>query len=232
MDEIISISEKFLTCHEVDELFAVFLSEINKHNYDNAVITTHSSIAPEILGAKLPNNWAEYYIDKEYWKIDPAYKRLEWDWQPHLWQDCIHDVEDKRVLNFMEEASENGLKHGITISNSYLGRKLNIGISSKENLDDFQVKKMFQFSQAIGAMFSSRLTLITQKNSDFDISPREKETLRWMIMGKKNQEIAELMGVEVNTINENIKRVKTKNNIKGSRMEVISRALLSGKVSL
>ena len=124
MKEIVDLSTKFLALDQTEDLFKLYHSESSKQGFENLVISFYDQTGPQIIGIDIIDKWADYYFDRKFWQIDPAFKRQRWDWKPHMWRDCFSDDDPKEILNFMAEAEDAGLKNGMTISLSHLGLSL------------------------------------------------------------------------------------------------------------
>jgi LuxR family transcriptional regulator/LuxR family quorum-sensing system transcriptional regulator CciR len=157
-----------------------------------------------------PEGWAEKYFDEKLYEIDPlakyAIKFAEPYWWSELMENPIITADEKR---FLEISRDYGIKDGISIPafgpngrNAFIG----IGFGAYNVKVSPLLLARFQSMAHIGHQKYCAL-LNDRKKEDVNLSNREQEILQWIVKGKSNSVIADIIGISSYTVDTYLRRI-------------------------
>jgi DNA-binding CsgD family transcriptional regulator len=162
-----------------------------------------------------PSSWVEQYCANRYDRIDPVIARSIASTLPFAWSaDQYTELTNKQKL-FMEEASEFGIRHGVTIPiHDRQGKvaTLTLAACGPRSAFDDRVERHRHELHLIAIYLHAQLRNVTLA----PISPtrpcltqRERSCLQWAARGKSALDTAEIISVSRRTVvfhTENAKR--------------------------
>lgn len=173
-----------------------------------------------------PTEWGERYDDKKYEYHDPVHKKLLRSKCAFAWGDLKAEgyLEGKSKKIF-HEGGDFGLRDGITIpvfnTNGYTAV---ITFAAERLADDPRLRPALHL---IALYFHGRYVELSDANrpNDFpDLTPRERECLRWTGRGKTDWEIGEILGISESTVHNHIENAKYKLRVT-TRVQAVVEAL-------
>jgi LuxR family transcriptional regulator, quorum-sensing system regulator BjaR1 len=172
-----------------------------------------------------PQEWWDRYFSRGYLFVDPAIKRVLNDTRPFLWSDLNPMCRDNpAATRVMMEASEFRLRNGFTISLmtldgttagfSFAGEKLDLPPESHGMLQ-------------LLATYALGRTLILEEPPVVQLTPRERDVLRWAAEGKTDWEIGTILHVSEHTTDKMLRSVRNK-LLASNRGHAIAKAIRYG----
>ncbi len=179
-----------------------------------------------------PEDWVKKYVEEKLYKIDPIPKRAAIDSQPFWWSELDGDPKlTKDEQHFMDLLREADLGDGLAIPlfgphgrNGYAG----VGFGKNHKfVTTFEVARLQNAAQLAHQRYC---TLLREKErNEVPLSAREAEILKWVVRGKSNSVIADILGISSYTVDTYIRRIFGKLGV-SSRVTAALRALALGLV--
>lgn len=179
-----------------------------------------------------PEDWVKRYRDQELYKIDPipkyAIQRSESFWWSEL--DGYHGLtaDEQRYMDILREQD---LGDGIAIPLfGPNGRNGYAGIGFGKNPPTVTSLKIMQLQNAAQLAHQRYCTLLREKRKeDISLSARELEILTWVVQGKSNGVIADILGISSYTVDTYVRRIFGKLGV-SNRVTAVLRATSIGLV--
>lgn len=179
-----------------------------------------------------PEDWVKRYVAEKLYKIDPIPKYAAIRSQPFWWSELDGDpaltADEQRYMDMLLDAD---LGDGLAIPlfgpngrNGYAG----VGFGKNHKLiTTFEVARLQNAAQLAHQRYC---TLLMQKKAeDISLSAREKEILTWIVQGKSNSVIGDILGISGYTVDTYVRRIFGKLGV-SSRVAAALRALAIGLV--
>ena len=169
-------------------------------------------IAPLLLIDSFPGEWLRYYDERRFVRHDPVTARLVSSFDPFLWSDVQVDRRSgPTAFQIMSEAADLGMADGFSIPIStpegfqgcisLSGQKLDL---SPEERRALHMASLFAYGAA------ERLHSIPTKGGLVPLSDREREVLRWIAVGSRHREIADVLGISERTVEAHLENARRK----------------------
>ncbi|MEM6761744.1 MAG: LuxR family transcriptional regulator [Pseudomonadota bacterium] len=160
-----------------------------------------------------PAMWMARYLLKRYWRVDPIMREGFRRNAPFDWQDI--DRSAPAVAAFIDDAArfkvgENGLL--IPLVNR-LGQRGILSISSDLTgtaWEDYKATFLTDFLEVGAALHRRGMVELFGDTTPPQLSPREKETLKWVAEGKEVPDIAIITGLSAHTVRTYLKSARLK----------------------
>lgn len=149
-------------------------------------------LEPSFVKTTYDETWVEHYLKSGYIKKDPTIKFGHARTGHVTWKQLQHLYPDSK--DFFEDAVEHGLVEGNTLSMRVEGQVCLLSCSGKP-WGDLERREAKACLSALGVLKAS-----PKQTKSFDIPERVLEVLRLMSGGAKDQEIASLLGVKIETV--------------------------------
>lgn len=212
----------------LDELSAYMNSTLAELDIQRFSLFELGMDATEGNGAltNFPTEWGDRYVDKKYEYHDPVHKKLLRSKRAFAWEDLKAEgyLEGKSKKIF-HEGGDFGLRDGVTIpvfnTNGYTAV---ITFAAERLADDPRLKPALHL---IALYFHGRYVELSDANrpNDFpELTPRERECLRWTGQGKTDWEIGEILGISESTVHNHIENAKYKLRVT-TRVQAVVEAL-------
>ncbi len=159
-----------------------------------------------LLNGNLPNDWVRHYARCGYAMHSPLALEMLTTSLPYTWNSIVrrpgHNVTGSRILN---EAGDFGLLDGLYIPMREADMSYTAVVLSgpcPELGDPF----LATAAEVIGAHYglAARRLNAAPKQSDRQITHRQRECLLWVRAGKSSTVIGEILGISAATVNEHI----------------------------
>lgn len=179
-----------------------------------------------------PEGWVKRYLDQELYKIDPipkfALKRGEAFWWFDLDGHKDLSADEQRYMDVLkEEDLGNGLAVPLFGPN---GRNGYAGIGFGKNPPVVSALKVMQLQNAAQLAHQRYCTLLREKRKeDVSLSARELEILTWVVQGKSNGVIGDILGISSYTVDTYVRRIFGKLGV-SNRVAAVLRATAIGLV--
>jgi DNA-binding CsgD family transcriptional regulator len=161
--------------------------------------------------AQFPTEWGQRYLEKKYEYNDPVHSKVLRTKAPFLWKTLqAEGYLDGKGRKIFHEGGEFGLKDGCTFpifgTNGYTAV---ITYAANRLEDD---PRLFPAMHLISLYFHGKYRDLAQ-NSELpppDLSPRERECLKWAGKGKTEFEIGEILRISAATVHTHIEHARQK----------------------
>ena len=190
--------------------------------------------AHEFVLSGYPASWRSIYEQQGYAATDPTVAHSLSSSLPLVWSSQF--FVDKGAASLMEHAHQYGLRSGLTVpvhsSNLQTGM---LSLSSEATLLDDDVGRIAH-SQLFATYLHEAVRKLVEKNArvqqtEFQLTPREKECLTWAAAGKSSWEISKIVSSSERTVNFHIGNVIQKLHVT-SRSHAVAKALAVGLIQL
>src|SRR5215471_1600145 len=179
--------------------------------------------------------WQGRYIECGYGAIDPVVTCASSIAAPFLWDwFVIRYPLSNRQRQLFNEAAEAGLKNGVTVPlHGPWGRLAVISFASQFN--DVRPKAQLDRLNALASQFHVAFTSLSgdfrRDLPSIDLSPREKDCLRWTAQGKSSWDISMILTISENTVNFHVKNAIRKLDAT-NRIVAVVKAIRLGLIDL
>jgi DNA-binding CsgD family transcriptional regulator len=185
----------------------------------------------DVVNISYPTEWLSLYIAERYHEIDPVVKENFGNFALQYWEDTYSKWEPPK--DFVMRASDFGLSHGYTHGVlspdghrgslfSFAGEHMKRDCRTEAILWHIIPHLHNALSPVIRAQRSSKPVLI---------SPREREVLNWLKLGKTNMEMSAILGISENTVKYHLKLIMQKLNTR-TRTQTVAVALAQRLIEL
>jgi len=172
--------------------------------------------------AKFPDEWGKRYLEKRYEYSDPVHRKILQSKTPFLWNTLKEEgFLTGKSRTIFHEGSECGLKDGCTFPIFGVnGRTAVITYAAPRLHDD---PRLFPAMQLISLYFHGKYRELTQSDElpPPELSPRERECLRWAGAGKTEFEIGEILSISAATVHTHIDHVRQKFGVHTTMQAVV-----------
>lgn len=176
-----------------------------------------------------PDDWNAVYLTNNYFEVDPTVQHGLRSTQALFWEDDVF----KSAPYFWEEAKSFGINYGI--SQSQIDAHGRIGMltfaSSNENYNSkillLQTPSLIWLSQLAHTRLSEYLMPYEVIDTDYQLTKREKDILRWTAEGKTSNEIAMLMSISDRTVNFHVNNILKKLSVSNKTAATVKALVLN-----
>lgn len=176
-----------------------------------------------------PDDWNLTYQLNNYFEIDPTVHHGLRSTQAFLWEESIH----KEAPIFWEEAKAYGIHYGMSQSQKdAFGRIGMLSFASANNNMDAKrllvhAPSLIWLSQIAHARLSDYLMPLENGETDYQLTKREKDILRWTAEGKTSNEIAIVMSISDRTVNFHINNIIKKLSVPNKTAAAVKALVLN-----
>jgi DNA-binding CsgD family transcriptional regulator len=182
-----------------------------------------------------PVQWQDRYAERRYCTVDPIVTYAPSIAVPFLWDwliiRCGLSNRQRQILN---EASEAGLRNGISVPlHGPWGRVAVISFASQFNdpHPKAQLDRLSALASQFHVVFTSLGRGLRRDLPAVDLSPREKDCLKWTAQGKSSWDIGMILTISENTVNFHVKNAIRKLNAT-NRIVAVVKAIRLGLIDL
>jgi LuxR family quorum-sensing transcriptional regulator LasR len=219
---------------DLDLRIREFLSEAMLDHY--VVVLPGSELqgtTGERVLSSYPADWIIAYDKRGYKRVDPVYRATRTARRPIHWRESPGAGEPDAVA-FFEAATEVGLGDGITIPlHGPGGYRALVSFSSSRRLEITEADEDAFYILAVYLHEKARRVLGGKRfdgSFDVELTRRERDILSWVLEGKADDEIAEILQIKYATIRFHLNNAGRKLRVSG-RHNIAMRALMSGMIN-
>lgn len=186
-----------------------------------------------VYASGFPDAWVRRYMEEKFYQIDPI-PRHAISQSEHFWWSEARSFSDLTAeeLRYLDILEEQGLGDGIAIPvfgpnsrNGYVG----VGFGAEQvDVPPLIVSRIVSAAQ-IGHQRLCKL-LCDRSKEDVLLSDREREILTWIVRGKSNSVIADIVGISNHTVDTYLKRIYAKLDV-SSRVMAALRGVAIGAIT-
>jgi DNA-binding CsgD family transcriptional regulator len=203
--------------------------------YANASYYDYRAVTPESIHfLTYPLRWITHYVTNFFSEIDPLFN-LDFRSVSMLdWQDVYAEA---RPAVLLRSFTEQGLgSNGLTMV-THVERDVYCVLSvtfdvADHNWEAFKTGKLEELrfqANRLGSIYKS--AFLCREQVDFKITPRERECLYWVAMGKTDDQIATLLNIGKWTVTGHMQSAKFKLQT-STRAATVAKALVAGIIQL
>jgi len=203
---------------DYDEICALIMKELEWFGF--SCVTSFSLPGPGtqlkdgILLNNRPEEYVERYAEKNYVIHDPVVKELRTNINPYSWGD-IRDGRDlkKSERAIIDEARDFGARDGFIVP--IVSRSGSVSLFCPCGLEPDLSPRARAAVEIIGIYSHhalARAVVHTQRKEvvHTPLTPREREIMQWVAMGKTDDEIAEILSIGTSTVTSHVEHAKQK----------------------
>lgn len=234
--------DKSLQLDDPGQLFAAYVSALGEFGVDRVLYsaldnTPHQEASLTAISHCYPEDWVNYYVERDYMSRDPVRKQCALTRCAFTWDEMmqVRDLSDQQIL-LMNEGDEAGLKNGLAVPlHGPLGEVYGIGMASSEANRD--VGRHMREIQILSTQFHVLYSALheqkrgAQPANPNPLTPREREVLKWCAAGKSNWAIGEILSISEHGVDFHMRNILRKLEV-DSRITAVVKALHGGLISL
>jgi len=180
-----------------------------------------------VLLEQWPLEWVQRYFSRGYLFDDPTIKRVRSAHRPFFWSDLHETRQDGAAARVMNEATDFGLKSGLTVSVGTLdGDMAGFSLAGERVEVPPDLVGMIALLATYG-IGRSIMLLEGKADKPVQLTAREREVLLWTAEGKTDWEIGEILSISQKTSEKHVHNVMTKLNAT-NRLHAVAKALREG----
>ncbi len=204
--------------NNIEALLQHFTKAIESFGYEQHVFIffppkkSAEETLPYCPSFNIPEKIIDIYISHELYQVGPIFLEVKTTGRPVLWSDFLHSEKDyernPKLKEFIKLLGEHGYFNGITIPvfgvRNCFGHFSFTSATKKMSLEDPDLIILNHVCINLVRQYNRIKQL--EKTIHPPLTPREKEVLSWVLKGKSNSVIAEIMEISEHTVNTYIKR--------------------------
>jgi len=185
-----------------------------------------------LLLCDYPVEWLERYVARNYIDHDPLVTRMRQTPAPIQWRDAAEGIRINRdVEHVMGEAAEFKLKDGLAFPLVTLDGQIMMVSLGGERIEmsgmEFGMVSLVA-TYAIGR--AMQLASTPERTIEhIDLTPRERECLKWAAVGKSEWEISQILGISEHTSEKHLLNAKFKLGAV-NRVQAVAEAIRRGYI--
>ena len=203
------------------------------HSYGGGVFK-YSWQPPEICNRSdsvnfsvCPNTWETRYEEERYEKIDPKlhyckthHRAIDWKEHQQIYFQSNEPINIQQK-QYWEDTIDSEMKNGVIIPIRGIGGSIGMFCVGT---DDHDVSDRLPVFEAWAMHLQTHIEqLYTETQLTSSLSDREKEILKWTVIGKTADEIAQILSISNNTVIFHLKSLRGKLNVT-NKHQLIARA--------
>jgi LuxR family quorum sensing-dependent transcriptional regulator len=185
-----------------------------------------------VLLCDWPLDWLERYVARNYVDHDPVVSRMKQLQAPFQWREASEDIRiDRGGEAVMGDASEFKLRDGLAFPIVTLDGQIMMVSLGGEQIEmsgiEFGMISLVA-TYAIGR--AMQLQVAGERTVDHvELTPRERECLRWAAGGKSEWEISQILGISEHTSEKHLLNAKHKLGAV-NRVQAVAEAIRRGYI--
>jgi len=171
-----------------------------------------------------PQSWLSRYFSRGYLVVDPTIKRVRAGAPAFYWRDLIETRDDPVAQRVMDEATDFGLRQGLTVSLLTLdGHAAGLSLAGGRIEHHPRLKGMMTLvaSYALGQCFGLDKAA---RAAPVDLTNREIDVLRWLAEGKSDRDISQILSISEHTVDKYLRSAFAKLGV-ANRASAVAKAI-------
>lgn len=186
-----------------------------------------------VLLCDWPVEWLERYVKRNYVDHDPVVSHMK-QWQaPFQWREASQAIRiDKSSGEVMGDAGEFKLRDGLAFPLVTLDGQI-VMVSLGGEAVELSAGEFGLVSLASTYAIGRAMQLHTRASKTIDhieLTPRERECLKWAAVGKSEWEISQILGISEHTSEKHLLNAKSKLGAV-NRVQAVAEAIRRGYIS-
>lgn len=220
-----------LSCrHQVVELAGVFFAQYGFETVVCGRVPTHPvDLETGVWCDTRPRSWAATYATRRMHRADPVMAEMRRFERPVTWKQVItqrHLSAAQRAV--LRLAREHGMHDGVSVP-VFDGDGLSgyVGLAGREI--DFSESARTSITVAAVYLYNRLCALRVAERQSSGLTSREVEILRWIIAGKSDWQIGQILRISSKTVNFHVENVKRKFGV-ATRIQAVVAAVREGNI--
>jgi DNA-binding CsgD family transcriptional regulator len=225
---VFDLIDKLESVGSIDETWSAFMAFVCRFGFTHGGLADmpgpHERIEDTTLCLSWPEEWRQRYFEKNYIIDDPANLHLERSHAPFTWDEMLASpLYTKQQRHIVSEASEFGLFTGLIVPLPGIGMGPALVTIAGGTVE---LSARNRAALHLAAIYThARVRLLSQRKARLlalpRLSPRERECLQWVAVGKSDWEISEILSISEKTVNTHLERVKKKFGVRTRTQAVV-----------
>jgi LuxR family quorum-sensing system transcriptional regulator CciR len=183
----------------------------------------------KVLHGEFEPRWSEHYVRQNYAKSSLIARQLLHRSDSYSWKDVLAHSTDPIQDRIFHEAREHGLRNGlftpVRLSDGSFGAVVTAGLHAE--LEDPLYRSMAEVLSTFYAYECRRIAAALPNTTK--LSSRQRDCLAWVRHGKSSTDIAQLLGISAQTVDEHINEACRKFGVR-TRVQAAVEATLLGVI--
>lgn len=184
--------------------------------------------APDVMMNGWPQGWTDRYDEAGHYLSDPVARHCLAANAAFDWTEIPHEIMSARARRVADEATEFGLTRGLCVP---IHTPLGIGGLSLAGSDFDPEPGLKRIASLLAFRISQALEEGMRREGEDRLTPRERDVLSWVAVGKTAGEIAIILSISEHTVGEHLKHVRRKLGTSNNAHSIV-RALQTGQLRL
>jgi LuxR family quorum sensing-dependent transcriptional regulator len=233
--EFVSALESADTGDAALELFRQEIAQVGFHSH---LITAldEREFSQRVVARCWHPDWAVMYAEEDLNQTDPIrWKLAQHSASPFLWSEAANEVrDDKPAQTVMHRATEFGMNEGLCVQVQRKGRPIAaISIAGEKPDLGPGVRPALHIMSVLSynRYFALTKPKIPSCESHKRLTDREREVLQWVLAGKSDRDIGEILNISKRTALAHVVNAVEKLNA-ANRTAAVVEALRAGEISI
>lgn len=185
-----------------------------------------------VLVCDWPMDWLERYVARNYVDHDPVVTRMKQLQAPFQWNEAAKDIRiDRGAKNVMGDASEFKLRDWLAFPLITLDGQIMMVSLGGEKIEMSEIEfGMISMAATYAVGRAMQLQMAGERTVEHvELTPRERECLRWAASGKSEWEISQILGISEHTSEKHLLNAKHKLGAV-NRVQAVAEAIRRGYI--
>jgi LuxR family quorum sensing-dependent transcriptional regulator len=169
-------------------------------------------LGPNVLLSEWPQGWLAHYDRVGHYRYDPVVRHCYRTIEPFTWAEIEYPSDmPQRSRRVMEEASEYGMAAGycVPIHDAH-GFQAVVSLAGERVELPPKVRRGVHMLGLYAWGAAERTTTRKRKAAGRLLTGRERDVLSWAAMGRTSDQIADILGISVETVTTHLKNARLK----------------------
>lgn len=239
-DNIETLFQFVKESHEIknlEELNKKFGELAHGFGYDTFICTelvgSHKHAKPSTLFGKWSDEWDRRYFNKQYFRYDDCLRHLKDTRHSFTWDEVKKGQNSTPIgLRIMEEAKDFKARDGVLIPlRSYDGRMSVVTMMGQEVDKSGDALVSLEIAAIYFSEVGARLLSDNEEVGLSDeLTNRQVEILKWLALGKRTHDVAEILGISIKTIDRHLEDARARLNVLTTHQLLVS-AVINGDIA-
>jgi LuxR family quorum sensing-dependent transcriptional regulator len=217
--------ERFETCLTADEVGETLASAIRTYGFVS-VAAGQSASTPEGTEAKFffntwPADWLKTYQERNYVNVDPLPLHARLSDAPFTWREWIEaNSLTSEQRSFTEWVFGLGVLDGFVVPVRYPGDDVGLCVTlADRHIESASEKRALHLASLYALQRCRSLSAPSiPARGKSPLTDRESTCMRWVLEGKSDRDIADILGISHTTVHFHVEQVKRKLGVR-TRMQ-------------
>lgn len=233
--------ERSSDIEDLPSLCAHFQDELERTGFDQIAYSLYGGLGldptaeVQVRLVSCNEGWLSHYFEQGYARLDPVTDRVFSSMRAFTWATLRQEPGlSKQQKTILEESREGGLFNGLSVP--VYGRRgevgaINLAASVQQEHSRHDLIAVTHKAIHFHTMYSEIVREQEVTHGSSDLTTREQEVLKWIVAGKTNWEISQILHVSEDTIKFHVKGVMEKLNAPNRLLAAVM-AIYRGQVRL